>query len=232
MSQKNNDTSEAGEWNFRPSDYQDGDGRPYLELIGGGGGRITTGPENTVKAALTYHNAEVAALREQLERYQRHEQWREKMGIKTEDAKWVDPECHGGCQSLKFKAETAKLREEADRMCFTLQALRDQCTPPRFGKERREFTGKIWCDYVKHLCDEALTGVTPLPQGQTHAQEKAETRFASEVKELAAYWHRQANNRGLGYSLNEQVTYHDCATRLRGIYNRYVSTKHMMNSDR
>lgn len=28
------------------------------------------------------------------------------------DFKWLDPECHGGCQSLKWKAEVERLRAE------------------------------------------------------------------------------------------------------------------------
>ena len=41
----------------------------------------------------------------------RRQEFREAMGIKTEDAKWLDPECHGGCQSLVLKCHIKKLEE-------------------------------------------------------------------------------------------------------------------------
>jgi hypothetical protein len=63
-------------------------------------------------------------------------------------------------QALRAEAPTPQGKAQFERMRMTLEALRYKCTPPSSNtKERREWTGEIWCDYVFHLCDDALKGV-------------------------------------------------------------------------
>jgi hypothetical protein len=44
------------EWTETPTDYVDGDGRPYLSVMCGYE-VIATGPENTIRAVIAAHNA-------------------------------------------------------------------------------------------------------------------------------------------------------------------------------
>ena len=53
----------------------------------------------------------IGALYRRIVVLDRRQEFREAMGIKTEDAKWLDPECHGGCQSLVLKCHSKKLEE-------------------------------------------------------------------------------------------------------------------------
>jgi len=49
----------------------------------------------------------------------------ERMGITLLDAKWLDPECWTGCQSLKWKNEAAKAQRERDEALSELAKARD-----------------------------------------------------------------------------------------------------------
>lgn len=46
-----------------------------------------------------------------------------KMGITLLDAKWLDPSCHKGCQSLAMKNQSAKLAEALEGMIRNFSVL-------------------------------------------------------------------------------------------------------------
>lgn len=65
------------------------------------------------------------------------------INIKTLDAKWLDPECHDGCKSLKFKSQLATLTAQNQRFLGTIDSKKYKPMPWHTAKERDFLEGKI-----------------------------------------------------------------------------------------
>lgn len=73
--------------------------------------------DKMLRVIVSAHNASTATLRARAEEaeallagYRISEEFRKRLGINTLDAKWLDPRCHKGCQSLVLENETKALR--------------------------------------------------------------------------------------------------------------------------
>jgi hypothetical protein len=111
-------------------------------------------------------------------------------GPKTLDAKWLDPECWDGCQSLVYKAKITALESERDQLTNQLKAERDQaeasCASFRQVAEvvyewcNSESPSDISSDWVKEKLDATDIGKQFLEE---HNQLRAEVARLKEALE-------------------------------------------------